>query len=172
MDLEAVLLTGGASERMGQDKSALMAGRIIAALDTIPVTVLGRTPIEGLAFLADESDYPGPARALSRYEPRAKAVIVCACDLPLFNKDCIAELTQAIDDKEAAIPLVDGREQYLCALYRSNVFPTWRHMVESGTAVSMRELVRVLDAVYFAPIGAKLFTGANTPEELQALQGE
>lgn len=159
---------------MGEDKAGLMAGGVLAALDAagVAVTVLGREPIAGRAFLQDEGDYPGPARALSRFEPTKEAVVVCACDLPLFDARCVKELTQALGDKEAAIPVVKGREQYLCALYRASVFPTWRHMVESGEAVSMRELVRVLDSAFFEPEDFRRFLGANTHEELQGLQGE
>ena len=93
MDIEAILLTGGASRRMGVDKAALTVGGMplgekIArelAKTCDRVTVLGKHPIPGLEFLADEGDYEGPLLALSRFKPTRQHVFVASCDLPLFD---------------------------------------------------------------------------------------
>jgi molybdopterin-guanine dinucleotide biosynthesis protein A len=174
--LEAVVLTGGESKRMGSDKAALMATGIVSVFASleVPVTVLGREPIEGLAFLRDESEFAGPATALSKFEPSSDFVFVCSCDLPLFRRECVSVIAGGIGDKEAAIPVVEGRGQYLCAAYRASVFAEWTHQVESDGLRSMRELVRVLDCEFLdetsllaAGIEPEWVLGANTPDELR-----
>jgi molybdopterin-guanine dinucleotide biosynthesis protein A len=174
--LQAVVLTGGESKRMGTDKAALMATGVVSVFSSlgIPVTVLGREPIDGLAFLRDESEFAGPATALSKFDPSSDLVFVCSCDLPLFRRECVSVIAGAIGDKEAAIPVVDGRGQYLCAAYRASVFAEWRHQVESDGLRSMRELVRVLDAAFLdetalcsAGVEPEWVLGVNTPDELR-----
>lgn len=179
--LEAVLLTGGESKRMGADKASLMAHGVVSSFASlgVPVTVLGREPLEGLPFLRDESAFAGPATALSKFVPTADIVFVCSCDLALFRHECVSAIVASIGDKEAAIPVVAGREQYLCAAYRSSVFAEWRHQVESDGLRSMRELVRVLDtnfldetALVTAGVEPEWVLGVNTPDELRKALGD
>ncbi len=130
MTIEAVLLTGGASRRMGEDKAKLLidgvpqAKRIADSLLAagIPVTTLGREPVEGCAFLADAAEFAGPLAALARFKPTAEAVFVASCDLPRFNARLVDFLASVLGDSDAAIPFVNGFRQPLCALYRASAF--------------------------------------------------
>ena len=187
MDLEAVLLTGGASRRMGADKASLAVGsttlaeRTLAEFDRarVPVCVLGRTPIEGRPFLPDAEDYAGPAVALSRFEPSGTYVFACSCDLPNFDADIVAAFAPLIERHDAVVPSVGGRSQYLCALYTSGALARLRHMVEDLQARSMQRFVETLDArlvdedelegLGVTPLSV---IGANTPDEMRrALEG-
>lgn len=182
MVVEAVLLTGGASRRMGADKASMVVGettmseRILAELDRVgvPVTVLGRTPIGSRPFLPDCEEFQGPASALSHFVPSYGCVFVCSCDLPNFNADVVPAFLSLVVGRDAVIPSINGREQYLCALYASNVFARFRqHVTQSGT-LSMKRIIaemnalfvdeRVLGKMGFAP---SAFVSANTPEELE-----
>src|SRR5690349_7725088 len=121
MEIEAVLLTGGASSRMGQDKAKMlvhgepMAARIARLLSEsgIPVTVCGREPLDGCSFLADDAAFQGPFVALSRFEPRAPFVFVASCDLPGFSASVVELLRARIADRDAAIPVMEGPMQPL-----------------------------------------------------------
>ena len=74
---EGVLLTGGASSRMGQDKAAIrfdgeqLAVRIARSLDTVcdRVTIIGREPIPGYLLIKDLQEFAGPLVALSQLQP-------------------------------------------------------------------------------------------------------
>ena len=87
--IEAVVLTGGESRRMGFDKASIaidgvpQADRIVRQFLAagLPVTVLGRQPINGAAFLPDEEMFGGPIAALTRFVPSAEFVFVSSCDL-------------------------------------------------------------------------------------------
>ena len=97
---------------MGEDKAAILvdgipqALRIVQAISSmgIPITVLGRKPIDGHGFLPDAEEFAGPLAALSRFTPQADAVFVCSCDLPLFDARIIEVLAANLSGAFAAVP--------------------------------------------------------------------
>lgn len=180
MTIEAVVLTGGESRRMGRDKASLpidgvpQAKRVVDALLTkvVNVTVLGRQPVEGAEFLPDAEEFAGPAAALARFEPTADAVFVASCDLPLFDPRIIDLLAAELEGHRAVAPLVDDWRQPLCALYRAETFATLKEVAAEGIRCPMKWLARLdprlLDeaALTQAGIDPRATLGANTPDEL------
>ena len=167
---------------MGTDKASIVVGettmseRILAEFDRVgvPVTVLGRTPIGSRPFLADCEEFQGPASALSQFIPSRGSVFVCSCDIPNFNADVVPVFLPLIVGSDAVIPTINGREQYLCALYASDVFAVFRQHVSRGNAPSMKRIIAEMNALLvdertlvqmgFAP---SAFMSTNTPEELE-----
>ena len=187
MDVEAVLLTGGASRRMGTDKAELAVGgttlaeRTLAEFDRVgvPVTVLGRAPLEGRPFHPDVEEFAGPAVALSRFAPSCANVFVCSCDLPNFDADIVPALLPLVAGHDVVVPAVGGRPQYLCALYTSAALAQLKNLVENQHVRSMQRFVGSLDArlvdedeLEELGVSPPSVVGANTPDELrQALDG-
>lgn len=173
--LEAVLLTGGASRRMGQEKSKLLVageplGQRIARLLTegeIPVTVLGREPLPGCSFVADEEELAGPLAALARFTPSREFVFICSCDVPGFSPELVSDLESQISHHEAAVPVVDGRLQPLCALYHGSAFAKATDLVRDGEKRIMR-WVDALNVVHVSPREESWASNVNTPEEWNA----
>ena len=181
--IEAVVLTGGKSRRMGVDKARLFvdgepqAERMVRLLSErgLPVTTLGREPTAGAAFIPDPEEFPGPITALKRFQPKKPWVFVSSCDLPRFDAALIDLLKERIGSQAAAVPVVDGWRQPLCALYRADAFATLRGL-EGQCAMSW---IDALDVVYVseeellrAGLSPNVTRGANTPEELeQVLRG-
>lgn len=176
-DVEAVLLTGGASRRMGTDKASLMidgrplAERVAAELAEVcdPVTVLGREPLEGYLFLADKGEYEGPLAALSRFEPRKEKVFVASCDLPGFSHELVAFLHTRVGASEAALTEMDGRLQPLCAIYDRRAIGTAKDLVKKGerrvmTWIETLDKVVVSSSESPSPHWVK---NVNTPSELK-----
>lgn len=181
--IEAVLLTGGASRRMGSSKADApvdgvpMARRIAQALldEGMPVTVLGREPLSCCRFLPDAEEYAGPSAALARFEPAEPRVFVASCDLARFDARLPAALAAIMADQEAAAPVLDGRAQPLCAVYSAEAFAVLRRL----TAAGERRLMPWFDALRWRPVTAndlaaagldpRCVQSANTPDELRAL---
>ena len=129
-DTEAFILTGGASRRMGTDKSQLLIDRqtfterISETLLTLTdsVTIVGRQPES--SNLPSVSDvYPewgalgGLHAALTAC--RRDWAIVVACDLPFVTAELFLTLAALRLDHEAVVPVQpDSRPQPLAALYR------------------------------------------------------
>ncbi|MBX3117467.1 MAG: molybdenum cofactor guanylyltransferase [Fimbriimonadaceae bacterium] len=193
MPIEAIVLTGGASSRMGEDKAGLTVGgepqakRIadIIAATGHRVTILGRSPIHGHNFLADAEEFRGPLAALSRYDPFSEFVFVASCDMPRFDPRIVPVLRTGIDSAsgeaqnegvfDAAMPVIGGKMQPLCALYRRTAFLKIPEVVSAGKASLMSWLdllnVRPFEAAELRSEGLDphCVHSANTPEEFQGL---
>src|SRR5579862_4903187 len=174
--IEAILLTGGASRRMGADKAGItvqrepLAARIARLLAErgVPVTVCGRDPIEGHGFMRDAEEYAGPLVALAGFVPSHEFVFVVSCDLPRFETAVVDLLLARIGSQDAAIPIVGDRAQPLCALYRAQSLTIAGSLVQSGERRVMSWVGR-LDLVLVPEIEPAWVANVNTPEELRAL---
>lgn len=182
MQAEAVVLTGGKSERMKQSKSEIllegltMSRYIAGELSKVVsrVTVLGREPIEGFEFLADAQDYRGPLSALAAFQPRMEWVFVASCDMPLFQAETASTLLMFAKDS-AVVPEVAGSLQPLCAVYPAKEFVTARQLMQEGK----KSMMAWLDAISYRRVtesdlssqgvDIESVLGANTPEELDRL---
>lgn len=183
LDIEVYLLTGGAGRRMGHAKAGLIidgrrADDVLAARVAdagYSVTVLGRDPVAGHAFLEDQGEYQGPASALARCSPRAEYVFVLACDVVRFDPRLIPITRAMIGDADAVVPVMDGRLQPLCALYHAGAFASLRECAQRGDR-SMHGWLRRLrqneidvELLRTHGLDERCVVGANTPEELQRL---
>jgi molybdopterin-guanine dinucleotide biosynthesis protein A len=183
MRVEAALLTGGASRRMGQDKASIRIGgipqaeRIANALkaEDIVVTILGKSAIAGYGFLADNGEFAGPLAALSRFEPHREVVFVCSCDLPLFDARIVHVLANSLGGRQAAVPMVNRYRQPLCAIYTANAFSAIPEVLAAEGACTMRWLDSVPHVVVpeeqlkVHGLDPQCAQGANTREEFEAM---
>jgi molybdopterin-guanine dinucleotide biosynthesis protein A len=123
-----VALAGGASRRMGRDKTGLaLAGetlaaraarRLLAVCSAVAVADGGRGLVPGLPWVADGPGR-GPAAGIlgaARAWP-GRALLVLACDLPLVPTPLLAALRDTAAAVDWAVPRRDGRLEPLCALY-------------------------------------------------------
>ena len=141
--IDAFILAGGASRRMGADKSQLMLNgqtltqRIAAVLIKVAttVTIVGRSDPQ---LKSVEDVYPqwgalgGVHTALSACT--TDWAFVVACDMPFVNAELFTRLASFRDDLEAVAPVQpDGRPQPLCALYRvAHCLPVAEKLIQSG----------------------------------------
>lgn len=178
-EIEAILLTGGQSRRMGRDKASLpvdgeaQAVRIVRLLAEVgvPTTVLGKAPVPGAAFFPDDAAVTGPIGALRRFRPKTDFAFVLSCDLPRFDARLVGALRNAVGSTMAVAPFVDGFRQPMVALYRRAAFD----LIPDHATCPMGWL-NALDPVLvdesaLGPL-ANATRGANTPEELAILVGE
>jgi len=128
--IEAFILAGGASTRMGTDKSLLLldgqtfSQRIANSLLEVAgqVTIVGRGSEDPLLKSAADV-YPqwgalgGVHAALAA--ARTEWALVVACDLPFVTAGLFRRLADLRQNHEAVVPIQkDGRPQPLCSLYR------------------------------------------------------
>ncbi|MHC4422652.1 MAG: molybdenum cofactor guanylyltransferase, partial [Planctomycetota bacterium] len=160
--IAAALLVGGASSRMGCDKSRLELGgvanatRLALLLDAIFEDLLlvgGDPPAEAPGRRV--ADPEGPVCALrglvaALEAARAPRVLVVATDLPLLTPDLVLALV-AWPEADAVVPLDARGIHPLCAIYRcAALLPPARECLAAGRL----ELRGPLDAVatsYFGP---------------------
>jgi molybdopterin-guanine dinucleotide biosynthesis protein A len=136
MEIEGFILAGGASSRMGEDKSLLnLGGRTfvesaadaLRAVTTRVSVVSSRAGAEshGLTVVPDLRVGLGALGGLHAAfkSCRAEWAAVVACDLPFVTGELLARLASMRSDAlDAVAPLQeDGRVQPLCAFYRARV---------------------------------------------------
>jgi molybdopterin-guanine dinucleotide biosynthesis protein A len=107
-------------------------------------------PIDPRATVVfDPVDDRGPLAAITAAEPAlaraVERVFVVSTDLPRFHAALVLALDARLGDREAAVPLIDGRPQPLVALYRRSVLRRANSRVEAGERRAMA-LVEACDA--------------------------
>lgn len=186
-DLQAFILAGGASSRMGTDKSQLVIDqqtftqRIAETLFEVTgsVTLVGRA-LDDSTLLKVPDVYPqwgalGGLHAALAAAEREWAIIV-ACDLPFVTRELFLFLASLRLDHEAVVPVQqDERPQPLAALYR--VDPC-RDRAEALIQAGRRRPLDLLEAVKTRWVAfdeirnldqaERFFVNINTPEDYYA----
>lgn len=181
---EAFILAGGASSRMGSDKSRLiLEGQ--SFIERIAKTLLGVT--SKVSVVGHDSDdlrldsitdvYPkwgalgGVQTALSAC--RAEWALVVACDLPFVTPELCKRLMTLRESYDAVVPVQeDSRPQPLCALYKVDpCLAQSIQLIESGHRRPLDLIERVntrrveFSEVQDLPDADKFFVNINTPED-------
>ncbi|WP_243048865.1 NTP transferase domain-containing protein [Dyella sp. RRB7] len=185
--LYGLLLSGGASQRMRQDKAALAyrgepqllrAWRLLGAV-TGQAFVSVRDgqrddPLRGaLPQIVDSYDAIGPAAGILSAQDRYPEVawLVLACDLPLLDAATLQQLIAARDasaDATAFTSRHDGLPEPLCAIWEPSSHALLKQRYEAGSYCPRKALIQSRTVLLPAP-GAAL-DNVNTPEEREAMQ--
>lgn len=191
MNRAAIVLAGGMSRRMGQDKASLpFGGRTLlertvdVAAQAAPRVVVVRAADQDVALARtdvivarDREPFAGPLAALreglAALDDADAAVAVLAVDLPFVTTALLDHLFAALESSgaDAAVPQAGGRLHPLAACYRASLLPR----VESLLAAGSRSLRALLDAVPVRIVaedelaridqGARALVNLNTPED-------
>jgi molybdopterin-guanine dinucleotide biosynthesis protein A len=179
-----LLLTGGASRRMGRDKASIVladgrtcAQTVAARLAEVADPLLEIGPgTSGLTAVPDDCPGAGPLAALATgwaavvSSGHSGPVLVLACDLPRVTVPLLELLARASGDG-AVVPVVGERPQPLCARYGPASLDQCQRLVAEGR----RSLMALLDAtpvVWLGPevwsevIDEQCFADMDTPEDL------
>jgi molybdopterin-guanine dinucleotide biosynthesis protein A len=183
-DTQAFILAGGASTRMGTDKSLLLidsqtfADRISETLLklTDSVTLVGRqAESSNLPSVADVYPQWGALGGLHASLTACKRewAIVVACDLPFVTVELFSFLASLRLGHEAVVPIQpDDRPQPLAALYR--VDPCRQRateLIEAGRRrpLDLLEAVKTrwvsFDEIRNLEQSEKFFVNINTPSD-------
>jgi molybdenum cofactor guanylyltransferase len=181
-DTEAFILVGGASRRMGTDKSQLLIDRqtfterisetLLKLTDS--VTIVGRQA-ENLPSISDVYPQWGALGGLhaALTACRRDWAIVVACDLPFVTSELFLFLSSLRLDHEAVVPIQpDGRPQPLATLYR--VDPCRQRateLIEAGRRrpLDLLEAVQTrwvsFDEIRNLEQAERFFVNINTPSD-------
>ena len=187
-ELDAFVLAGGDSRRMGLPKATLpmggtsLVGVVVEALRPlfrqVIVVTRDKDALTGIDVEVLEDGYPlqGPLVGLVRGLSYSDApwCFVAACDLPFLQPDVIREMVAHLGDCDAVVPEVNGRLQTLHPFYSSGCLPMAEELLAQGIT-SMKGLLsgcRVTelpqDRLSNIPGGLDSFRDLDTIEEYQA----
>lgn len=176
-----LILAGGDSRRMGRPKATLpVRGR------TLVEFVADRLAAEfaELVVSANDPDLVPPALAqrgrivrdlhpaegpLAGIEAGLAAaghgvVFAVACDMPNVTPALARRLVRSCEGHEAAVPIVGGRPEPVCAAYARSAGPAVRAALASGRRRAGEVLER-LEVAWVVDVNPDEVRSLNTPEE-------
>ncbi len=184
----AIILAGGQSSRMGQDKALMRYGGM-TLLEHILATVL--TLVTEVVVVVDKPEkyvlpcgkivvdtFPdsGPVGGIvtGLMTLGSGSHIVVGCDMPGLNPNILQLLLKAATpDWDAIVPEVNQLPEPLCAIYRHTAAPKLLNFLETGQH-SAREALTVLKAKRVGEgVLRRLdphllsFRNVNTPEDME-----
>lgn len=159
-DCTALILAGGESRRMGQDKARLvldgktllqhMVG--IAQPLFAEVIVSVRQPRHEIALLqvCDDPAHIGPLAGLAAGLQRSHTpwLFAVACDMPFISAPLIEYLARQRGEYQAVVPMVRGYPQPLAAFYAAGCLPVVHTCLNGNGKHSLRALLDTLQARY------------------------
>ena len=173
--MEAFILAGGASSRMGTDKAQLRLGqqtfteRITETLSQLTDSV---SIVDRAADVYPNWGALGGLHAALSACKRDWAIVV-ACDLPFVTPELFSKLASLRADNDAVVPFQpDGRPQPLAAFYR--VDPCRQRateLIEAGRRrpLDLLEIVKTrwvaFDEIRNLTQSERFFVNINTPDD-------
>ena len=159
-DCTALILAGGESRRMGQDKANLLLGErtllqsVVAIMQPLFAEVIvsvrqTRHEID-LPQVCDDLLHTGPLAGLVAGLERNNTlwIFAVACDMPFITPAVIEYLAQQRADCQAVVPIVSGYPQPLAAFYAASCLPLARDGLNGSGKHSLRELLETLQVRY------------------------
>jgi molybdenum cofactor guanylyltransferase len=192
-EIDGFILAGGASSRMGRDKSRLLlGGRTLVGLvaDALSAAtprvrlVSARHEADdfGLRVIRDIFSHRGPLAGIHAALAHAESAwaFVASCDMPFVTGDLVLRLASYAEaDHDAVVPVQpDGRPQPLCALYaRDACLAAADELLRAGEtrprALLSRVRTRLVPFGELAdlPRSSDFFTNVNTPDDYEKAEG-
>jgi molybdopterin-guanine dinucleotide biosynthesis protein A len=188
----AIVLAGGRSERMGQDKALLRTNNGTTLLETVVATL--RALVGEIVVVADRADrYALPdCRMLGDAYPQTGPLggivtglralgaghhLAVACDMPALQPAALRLLLDSAGPEwDVVVPEIEGRMEPLCAVYSDTAIPALQAYLESGGRALHRALAEVRTrripetALRHVDPALRTFTNLNTPDDLERLQ--
>lgn len=158
-DCTALILAGGDSSRMGQDKAGLMLEgetllqRVTATMQRSfsKVIVSVRQPRAEVALpqVSDAHENGGPLAGLVAGLAQVETgwMFAVACDMPFIQPAVIACMAALRGEQQAVVPMIGGHPQPLFAFYSKQALPVMRAALASGEK-RVRAVLEQLDVRY------------------------
>ena len=188
MQAGAIILSGGKSSRMGTNKALLKfeektnIQRIYEELKKFSEDIILVTnDSESYDFLkikmtADHFPGQGPLAGIhagllaSPFEVN----IVAACDMPFISSEVAKTMAERLGDYDAAIPVINGKQQPLFAAFRKGIIPDIQQCLENDE-LRMKHLFNRLNVCYLTEKDLlldedgleRVFFNMNRPEEYE-----
>jgi molybdopterin-guanine dinucleotide biosynthesis protein A len=181
MQATLLVLAGGAGRRMGRPKAWLqvgdttllrcVVGNLSATFSEVLVAFAAPEQLEELIphrVVFDRKESAGPLAGLEAglSAARNEVTFAVACDMP-YVTPAVAELAvAAAHGCDAAIPLIGGRPEPVCAAYRRSALPAITAALDGGR-YRAADLVDQLEVMWLEGLDPQLFRSLNTPEDYE-----
>lgn len=187
LKFDALVLCGGRSQRIGQNKAYLLKNNepfiniivnkllevfeeVIVAVDEIQkyTQIIDKR----VKIVEDKKNYFGPIEGLKQglKVTQKQYLFVCGCDMPNIRKDCIQELANYVDSSyDCIIPLLET-PQVLHGFYSKFLY----NKIEGGGYSSIKGLLHDVKVKYVSKFNCNIkesVININTKEDYAKLLG-
>ncbi len=191
-NIAALILAGGQSSRMGQDKALVtfegqpLLQRMcqVAATCCQPIYILTPWPeryqpvvSENVQFLLESHPGQGPLVALADglAQIQAEWVLLLACDLPLLQptilQTWVNQLTWVPDSMLAVVPRQASGWEPLCGFYRRAALKPLQEFIQQGGRSFQMGLTQIpVQPLTVDQSVAEMLFNCNTPDDLNRLE--
>ena len=187
MNLSAVLLAGGESRRMGQDKATVLfhgqplwCRQLDLLREVSPIEIMISARIdpswrpEQAVFVADQPPSRGPLSGLAAAMAamRGTHLLAIAVDMPLMTGACLKWMCGFVAQGRGVVPKIGARAEPLAAIYPHESLLNFTKTLE-GQDFSLQRVVD--DLVRFSRLSVidvpesheRLFRSINFPNDIE-----
>lgn len=183
----AVILSGGKNSRMNYNTKAFLSldnerfiERIIKRLNLIDDIIIScnnlslyQEFLDTCRLVEDEVKDIGPIGGIYSTLKSIKndKALIIAADMPFISEYVINSLINIDFKGDALIPVVDGKEQPLCGVYRKSALDKIKENIDNKN-YKLKSLIKSLDVTYILMNDERAMTNVNTPEEYRKILKE
>ena len=179
MEATLLVLAGGSSRRMGRAKAWLQVGdtillrwvvdRLAPAFSDVMTVFAEPEQIEEpipYRVIFDRTRSGGPLAGIEAglMAARIDPVFVIACDMPYVTPEVAQVAVAAARTCDAAVPLIDGRPEPVCAAYRKSALPVITAALKSGHRRAA-EVLAGMEVTWLEDIESDVVRSLNTPDD-------
>ena len=189
-NVSLLIIAGGQSSRMQQDKRLISIGRI-GLLESILIKAVNQNFVqiflcveESLPFIeqlalkynavivTDKTKKAGPISGLAEGLRRITTewALAVSCDMPFFKFEKVETLIKYLnDDLKVVLPSINGRQQPLAAFYHKSMAENFCQSIINN----QRKLKIVIEKVPYkiVELSTDVFFNVNTPADLRLARG-
>ena len=190
MKIETIILAGGQSSRMGEDKALLTVKgkaflthiyeQVIQFSEQVYIVTPWKKKYLNLVpnhcqFINESTPFQGPLFAFAEALPYIKTewVLLLACDLPYLNvammKTWLEQLTQIPPDAIAFLAANNKGWECLCGFYRTTCLQSLQQYLKSGKQ-SFQGWLKQEKVVSIVVENQNIFFNCNTPTDYLKIQ--
>jgi molybdopterin-guanine dinucleotide biosynthesis protein A len=175
----AIILSGGGSTRMGEDKAVMpvdgqpMLSTVVGQLrPNFRNVLISGSPekyeFSGCTVIEDLEPDRGPLMGLlsTLKESELDVNFVTTCDVPKINMPFVRDMLDALEGFDAVVPVVpEDRKQPLFAVYRKTVVPAIEQLLADGVN-AVHALLDQLN-VNYVELDADWYHNLNTHDDVE-----
>lgn len=185
MSYTGIILAGGKSKRMGEDKGLSLLNHrhlvtyAIGALRPLvsEIIIITNSPGYqqfGYKVYPDQQPDCGPLGGIitGLVHSQTDWNVVLSCDTPFVSSELLSHLVSGAGSEQALLPVHKGQVEPLVGWYHKSCLPVWESLINQGE-LKMRYAVKQLDRLevhineeldFYTE---RLFDNLNTPEALK-----
>ena len=185
--MTGIILAGGKSSRMGQDKGLLpykgmpLILYVINAISPVVNDVLIVTSNKdyeqfGYPLIADVYSEKGPLAGIysGLRSSESELNLVLGCDMPNVTTELLRYLVSQVKDEAVLLPSFKGKTEQLAGFYSKKCLPIFKQEIEKDN-LKIRDAIALVShrfveideqLAFYKP---ELFNNLNSPEDLKSI---